>query len=139
MVGSFKIAYLATAFPPIFGTSEIVIKQTYYKTKNLKVAGNAPKVHMVVHEAVHQVKSLIMEMRCLAWAHALLVMVYRFMQRFEKEHGSPPFTAPVLRFVGSALFYSGSGADKDVHLLEERIVPAEGKQFMKYINNGAAV
>ncbi|KAJ7107131.1 hypothetical protein C8R44DRAFT_530778, partial [Mycena epipterygia] len=88
-------------------------------------------------------KLLIMEVRCLGWAHVLLLMVYDFIRRFIRESGvSPPFDIPQMRFVKAALACSQAGPeqrDRDLFLLEECINTDREGKFRKYINNRAAV
>jgi hypothetical protein len=85
-----------------------------------------------------------MELRCLAWGHVLLLLVYDFVRRFIRDRGTqPPFTIPKVSFVKAALAMSSSsrsqsGGDRDLYLLEQCIGASEGK-FRKYINNRATI
>ncbi|KAJ6504299.1 alpha-kinase family-domain-containing protein, partial [Mycena vitilis] len=90
---------------------------------------------------VHQVKLLLMEIRCLAWGHVLLNLVYVFIRRFIRDNSrKPPFDIPDLRFVQAALFFHPTADGKsDASLVEQRIQLPQGKRFVKYINNRATI
>ncbi|KAJ7027222.1 hypothetical protein C8F04DRAFT_1123061 [Mycena alexandri] len=101
---------------------------TFYVSKGFKIGGSTVPAN-IAHDARAQAKSLTMEVRCLAWGHVLLYMVYTFIRRFIREHGEPPFPIPQMRFVEACL----------ASQQEERIHPDVEGKFRKYINNGAAI
>ncbi|KAJ7455487.1 hypothetical protein FB451DRAFT_1048909 [Mycena latifolia] len=134
MVGAFKMAVFGVASPPVFkGSAVVCVKQTYYASKGLQIHANC--------SSYIQARLLIMEVRCLGWAHVLLLMVYDFMRRFLRETDEiPPFEIPQMRFVDAALACSQAGVERerDLFMLEERIDSSTDGNFRKYVNNRAA-
>ncbi|KAJ7037547.1 hypothetical protein C8F04DRAFT_1092834 [Mycena alexandri] len=143
MSGSFKMASIGESNPALFKDPknfDICVKQTFYVSKGFKIGGSTVPAN-IAHDARAQAKSLTMEVRCLAWGHVLLYMVYTFIRRFIREHGEPPFPIPQMRFVEACLASQQevAGAQQDLFLIEERIHPDVEGKFRKYINNGAAI
>jgi hypothetical protein len=62
-------------------------------------------------------------------------LVYDFITSFTMEHGSPPFSIPMMRFVRSALAIADE--TYDTYLLEEVIDDSSNGNFIKYIGNGS--
>jgi len=88
-----------------------------------------------------------MEITCLNWAHALLEMVYAFIDEQSEAKGSGKSKAieiPNMRFVHAGLAIEqvqlgAEGAEARCFLLEEVISDLEkGHSFRKYLNNTSA-
>lgn len=82
-----------------------------------------------------------MEIACLVWAHILLDIVYKFVDKVIALHGVPPFPIPQMCFVEAALAVEhniSESSEAQVFLLEEVIGEVEG-HFRKYVNNISAV
>ncbi|KAG6858932.1 hypothetical protein C0993_004824, partial [Termitomyces sp. T159_Od127] len=79
-----------------------------------------------------------MEIACLVWAHVLLDMVYRFIEKDIALQGAPPYSIPDMHFAEAALAIedstAGDGKEAHTFLLEEVIRKSEGG-FRKYLNN----
>ncbi|KAJ7645771.1 hypothetical protein B0H17DRAFT_1148314 [Mycena rosella] len=154
MTGAFKMAILGESNPALFddpSNFDVCVKQTFYATKGLKIAGSSgpTPTYNIAHDAQYQpsllictkAKLLSMEVRCLGWGHVLLSMTYTFMRRFIRNNNNidPPFDIPQMRFVRAALASSQeAGERRELFLVEERITESEGK-FRKFINNRAAI
>ena len=147
--GSLKIAAFGTSTAPIFssseGVQEICAKRTYYtKERVIQVNGLlATKVVTIPHDGEKQFQSLTMEVSCLVWSCALLIMVYDFIDEQCNDFEISPFTIPCFHFIEAALAVSieppSAGsltvAKKTSFLLEEVIdVNMEGT-FRQYLNN----
>lgn len=84
-----------------------------------------------------QLTHLLMELRCLTWAHALMGLTYAFIDSFQQCDGTPSaIVVPRLRFVtaGLAIGQNTTKERGDVLILEDVIQTP----FLKYINNGSA-
>ncbi|KAJ7180570.1 hypothetical protein C8R46DRAFT_1210908 [Mycena filopes] len=134
MKGSFKTAIAGTITPSFQGDEQVVVKQTYFETTGLKIAGKPDVVRHVAHDNGRQAKLLMMELRCLIWGTVLLERVYRFMREFMADNhvSTLPMTVPPFRFVKAAMLVRDS---EEMYLVEECI----GGNFRKFINNRAAV
>ncbi|KAJ7142173.1 hypothetical protein C8R46DRAFT_920349 [Mycena filopes] len=150
MKGSFKTAIAGTITPSFQGDEQVVVKQTYFETTGLKIAGKPDVVRHVAHDngrqvslrlrmdivclSSNQAKLLMMELRCLIWGTVLLERVYRFMREFMADNhvSTLPMTVPPFRFVKAAMLVRDS---EEMYLVEECI----GGNFRKFINNRAAV
>ncbi|KAJ7016540.1 hypothetical protein C8F04DRAFT_1201967 [Mycena alexandri] len=132
MLGSFKTAVHGRITPAFHGSSEVVIKQGYYASKDLKIAGKETVTHQILYDSGRQVKILIMEIRCLAWGHVLMELVYTFIDTFlaRRQLKTAPFPIPRFQFVNAALVI----VQNEFFLVETRIAG----EFRKYINNRAA-
>ncbi|KAI0290099.1 alpha-kinase family-domain-containing protein [Multifurca ochricompacta] len=81
-----------------------------------------------------------MEIACLVWAHVLLNLVYKFVDKSITSHGVPPFQIPRMCFVEASLAIEHVTSEFDearAFLLEEVIGGDEG-HFRKYLNNVSA-
>jgi hypothetical protein len=130
MYGAFKQTLFGRLNEAVLGESastSVVIKQCWYTTN---VVGNR-----AVHDNHTQITKLTNEINCLRWASVLMTLVYDFITSFIKEHGSPSFAIPTMRFVKSGLAIAED--TKDTYLLEEVIEDAIDGNFVKYIGNGS--
>ena len=96
----------------------------------------------IPYNCIKQVQDLTMEVTWLNWAHALLEMVYAFVDlRLEKgQLGQPQMISiPRMQFVnaGLAIEQAEKGSDSQFFLLEEVIPETDG--FCKYLNNASAI
>jgi hypothetical protein len=83
-----------------------------------------------------QLRDLGGELRNLAWAHALLELVYAFIARFisqQSDDWKPRLPVPRVRFAWAALAIQQPNGD-NVYMIEEQI-PGD---FVKLINNNSA-
>ena len=82
-----------------------------------------------------------MEIACLVWAHVLLDIVYKFVDKAISLHRVPPFPIPHMHFVEAALAVEHNISESNnaqVFLLEEITGEDEGC-FRKYMNNVSAI
>lgn len=96
----------------------------------------------IPYNCIKQVQDLTMEVMCLNWAHALLEMVYAFVDlRLEKGQlgQSQMISIPRMQFVnaGLAIEQAEKESDSQFFLLEEVIPGTDG--FCKYLNNASAI
>jgi hypothetical protein len=147
--GGFKLAYFGTSNPPLFGSSPaICAKQSFYtKIKNVERRdGGSDSMTVrqdIPYDSVKQAQDLIVEITCLNWAHALLEMVYSFIDEQSEAQGSGKSKAieiPNMRFVQAALAIEQvqQGAEARCFLLEELISEKDDGSFRKYLNNTSA-
>jgi len=148
--GGFKLAYFGTTCQPLFRSdTAICAKQSFYtKTKMVMwCRDDALRVPMEIqqdipYDGIKQAQDLTMEVMCLNWAHALLKMVYAFIdKRLEKGRlgQSQMISIPRMRFVdaGLAIEQAEKESDSRFFLLEEVIPETDG--FCKYLNNTSAI
>ena len=148
--GGFKLAYFGTTSQPLFGSdTAICAKQSFYtKTKTvMRRRDDALRVPMEIqqdipYDGIKQAQDLTMEVTCLNWAHALLEMVYAFVdKRLEKGRlgQSQMISIPRMRFVdaGLAIEQAEKESDSRFFLLEEVMPETDG--FCKYLNNTSAI
>ena len=145
--GGFKLAYFGTSNPPLFGSSPaICAKQSFYtKIQNVERQGGVSSTTVrrdIPYDSIKQAQDLIMEITCLNWSHALLEMVYTFVDEwFPQGSGkSKAIDIPRMRFVCAALAIEQvqHGAEARCFLLEELISAKDGGSFRKYLNNTSA-
>ncbi|KAJ7086781.1 hypothetical protein B0H15DRAFT_781757 [Mycena belliarum] len=160
--GAFKMARSGETNPALFSDRsnfDVCVKQTYYMSKDLKIAGSSITTGYPIAQDYHsqaskssyigvrqlivpKAKLLSMEVRCLGWGNVLLFMVYDFIRRSIREMDvPPPFAIPQMRFVNAALASTQdvAGDSRDLFLVEERIREDKEGKFRKYINNRAAI
>ncbi|KAJ7089167.1 hypothetical protein B0H15DRAFT_780321 [Mycena belliarum] len=160
--GAFKMARSGETNPALFSDRsnfDVCVKQTYYMSKDLKIAGSSITTGYPIAQDYHsqasksscirvpqlivpKAKLLSMEVRCLGWGNVLLFMVYDFIRRSIREMDvPPPFAIPQMRFVNAALASTQdvAGDSRDLFLVEERIREDTEGKFRKYINNRAAI
>ena len=96
--GGFKLASFGTASQQVFGdVFDVCAKQTFYQKRAManQVGKDAIEVtHNIPHDGITQIRSLSMEISCLIWAHVLLDLVYKFIDKEIALHGEPPFHIP---------------------------------------------
>jgi len=145
--GAFKLAYFGKSSQPLFsGTINICAKQSFYrKTKTVtRQDGCAVEIRQdIPYDGIKQAQDLIMEVTCLKWAHALLEMVYAFIDEWMDLHPKgkfPSLSIPRMQFVdaGLAIEQLKKPGERRCFLVEEVIPTAEGS-FKKYLNNASAV
>lgn len=144
------MAYFGKSSQPLFsGDCGVCAKQSFYtKTKTVtKRDGRSVAVRQdIPYDGIKQAQDLIMEVTCLKWAHALLEMVYTFIDEWmEKQLAKGKFTEieiPQMRFVKAGLAIeqvnNSNCGERRCFLLEEIIPESEGS-FRKYLNNTSAV
>ena len=132
-VGGFKIASVGHTSTLLFGgmSNKVCYKQCYHTRLGSGVRQ--------IYQGAKQAESLMMELNCIGWASALMMLVYDFMAKKEQTLGQPDFQIPQMRYVQAGLAVSQSD-DKAAFLLEEYIESdAEtGGWFIKYLNNNSA-
>jgi hypothetical protein len=131
--GAFKYAYFGTSSVAI-SPADIQVDSDQTEHICAKVCFNPDtKLHWSPNE---QLPKLLMELRCLTWAYALMSLVYAFIDQFQKDSGQRTLIdVPRVRFVAAGLAIGQTSKDKgQLFLIEEQIA---GK-FIKYINNGTA-
>ena len=106
--GGFKLATFGTMSQELFGAGQLDIcaKQTFsQKPAKLEQAGQDPveMTQNIPHNGVTQVRYLTMEIACLVWAHVLLNLIYKFVEKYMASHGPPPFHIPCMHFVEALL------------------------------------
>lgn len=145
--GAFKLAYFGKSSQPLFsGDINICAKQSFYrKTKTVtRKDGRAVEIRQdIPYDGIKQAQDLIMEVTCLKWAHALLNMVYAFIDEWMDLHPKgkfPELSIPQMRFVdaGLAIEQLKKPGEQRCFLVEEVISTTEGS-FKKYLNNASAV
>ena len=124
--GGFKFAFFGTCSVLLLDTlrcNRICAKACFQQDKGGKDQVCPPS---------DQVRKLLMELRCLSWAHALMTLVYSFVDSFE----CPTIEVPTVTFVAAALAIGQNTTKEkgDVLLLEQ---PIQGS-FRKFIHNGSA-
>jgi hypothetical protein len=126
--GGFKKVLFGHSSRPIFtGSTAVCIKQCWYRC----MASGA----QLGYDSHTQITKLSAEINCLHWASALMGMVYEFINKYTKTHGSPPFTIPKMHFVKSALAISDTTCK--TYMIEEVIDEVADGMFVKYIGNGS--
>ena len=148
--GGFKLVYFSTTSQLLFGSdTAICAKQSFYtKTKMvMQCQDDTLWVPMEIqqdipYDSIKQAQDLTMEVMCLNWAHALLEMVYAFVdKRLEKGRlgQSQMISIPRMRFVdaGLAIKQAEKESDSWFFLLDEVIPETYG--FCKYLNNTSAI
>jgi len=132
-VGGFKIASVGHTSSLLFGgmSNKVCYKQCYHAKPGSGVRQ--------IYQGAKQAESLTMELNCIGWASALMVLVYNFMEKKESTLGRPDFQIPQMRYVQAGLAVSQS-EDKAAFLLEEYIESDtdSGEWFIKYLNNNSA-
>ncbi|KAL0945786.1 hypothetical protein HGRIS_012074 [Hohenbuehelia grisea] len=130
--GVFKSALEAVTSSSLFpdSTTELAIcmKQCFFTDPATR--------KQVFYDCRKQAGLLILEMRCLGWASALMDVVYAFIAQMESEVGKPSFEVPSMWFISSGLAIAET-EEKQTYLVEERIKDEDGK-FIKYICNSSA-
>ena len=92
-----------------------------------------------IYQGAKQAEGLTMELNCIGWASALMVLVYNFIEKQESILGRPDFQIPQMRYVHAGLAISQC-EDKAAFLLEAYIESdaENGGWFVKYLNNNSA-
>ncbi|KAI9511301.1 hypothetical protein F5148DRAFT_1146961 [Russula earlei] len=137
--GGFKLAMFGTTSQDIFGAGfEVCAKQTFYAKKATIDSTNQDPIKItqnIPHNGVTQVCNLMMEIACLSWAHILLNLIYKFVDKGIALHGLPPFLIPPMHFVEAALaveHVTTENSEARAFLLEEVIGGNDG-HFRKYL------
>jgi hypothetical protein len=132
-VGGFKIASVGHTSSLLFGgmLNKVCYKQCYHAKPGSGVRQ--------IYQGAKQAENLTMELNCIGWASALMVLVYNFMEKKVSILGRPDFQIPQMRYVHAGLAVSQSD-DKAAFLLEEYIESdaENGGWFVKYLNNNSA-
>jgi hypothetical protein len=142
--GGFKLATFGTTSQDLFGAGfEICAKQTFYqKTATIDCTSQGPCeiTQNIPHDGVTQVHNLTMEIACLVWAHVLLNLVYKFVDKGITLHRMPPFRIPCMCFVEAllAIEHVTSEFDDARAFLLEEVIGGDKGHFRKYLNNVSA-
>ena len=130
--GAFKVAYFGTSSVALMPVSEFKSASDANRVcaKFCFMMDNMGREQPCLPS--NQVRKLLMELRCLSWAHALMTLVYSFVDSFE----TPPIKVPNVAFVAAALAIGQHTTKEKGHvlLLEQ---PIQGT-FRKFIHNASA-
>ena len=143
--GGFKIAYFGSMRFPLFRHNpaanlnqkesipeSVCAKQAFYHASSNN--------QVVPYLGPAAITRMIMELRCLVWAQALLEIVYDLMTEFDFENGGSPdgLNRPVFQFVAASLAVEQGKETRDTQafLVEELI--SEGR-FRKYLDNASPI
>ncbi|KAF8224505.1 hypothetical protein L208DRAFT_1511218, partial [Tricholoma matsutake] len=81
-----------------------------------------------------------MEIACLVWAHVLLNLMYKFVDKGITSHRVPLFWIPHMHFVEASLAieHVTSKFDEARAFLLEEVISEDKGHFRKYLNNVSA-
>jgi len=155
--GGFKIAYFGSMKFPLFHEATensdqrqsipepVCAKQAFYhhpqNTSN--IPGQRTDSTIIPYLGPAAITRMIMELRCLVWAQALLDVVYDLISAFDLKNGGSPhdLNRPLFQFVAASLAIEQGKEKRETQafLIEELISEPHEGRFRKYLNNASPI